>query len=419
MFVRRIELGLLVAAFLSLTACADKNLDTVFPQGANNPKPSDPDACTGSALVKNRFIVTWENGKTTVEKSENAELFKRRFLQPKLAQIRYVEFDQDVRLRDVQTYEMTTAATTQYWGQTMTEAQSVWDQGVYGQGVKVGVVDAAVDYRHSQIAPRLAVNTLEKNGSTAVDDDGNGFVDDQYGWDFYQNLPDPKSLVSYQNSHGTHVSGIILADHAYGSMKGLAPQANLVPANFMSANGGGSLGDGIAAIKYVASRGVKVINASWGGPACSETLKKTISALASSNILFVVAAGNDGLDLDNSPDYPANYNLGNQITVGATNVNDFLTTWSNSSYNFVHLGAPGDNIFSTISGGYAYMSGTSMAAPLVTGAAALLWSVKPQASYLQIRQALLNSVDGRNLRVSSQGRLNLRKAVDEIKRLVP
>lgn len=422
MLVRRIGLGLIITFSLSLIACSDKNLDDVFPQGKTDPKPAPPpvpDDCDGSRLIQNRFIVTWENGRTTVEHSENSELFKQKFLKPRLHSIKYVEFDQEIRLRDVQTSSVEAAASLRNWGQEITEAQSVWDQGIYGQGIKVGVVDAAVDYRHSQIAPRLAANSSESNGITARDDDGNGFVDDLYGWDFYQNTPDPVNLVGFENSHGTHVSGIILGDHTTGSLKGLAPQATLVPANFMSANGSGSLGAGIAAIKYVASRGVRVINASWGGPACSQTLKNTIGSLANSGILFVVAAGNDGLDLDVSPDYPANYNLANQITIGATNINDYLTTWSNSSYNFVHLGAPGDSIFSSVSGGYAYMSGTSMAAPFVTGAAALLWSVKPNATFTQIKQALLSGVDSRNLRVSARGRLNLRKSVDEIRRIVP
>lgn len=416
MKVQRIGLGLLV--FL-LTACGNQTLDSILGRGNTNDKITDPFLCDGSRLVKNRFIVNWKNGKTTVEHSENLELFKRKFLTPRMHEIQTAEYDVMVELKDYQTHSIISAIDSQSWGQNLTEVQAVWNQGIYGQGVKVGVVDAAIDYRHAQINPRLDQNHPEINGSNGRDDDGNGLVDDLYGWDFYQNIPDPRNIVNLQNTHGTHVSGIVLADHSKGQMRGIAPQATLVPANFMSANGSGSLGAGIAALKYVASRGARVINASWGGPGCSESLRSTISALANSNVLVVVAAGNDGLDLDRTPDYPASFNLGNQLNVGASNRNNYLTTWSNSSYNFVHIAAPGDEIFSTVYGGYAYMSGTSMAAPFVSGAAALLWSVKPNAHYSQIRQALLNSVDVHNMRVSSQGRMNVRKAVDEIRRLVP
>jgi subtilisin family serine protease len=411
-FMRVRWIGLYLLSTLLFTACADKSLDDIFPQSQNKPVESN---CLSSSHIRTRFIVTWENGKTTLEKSESAELFREKFLKPRLYQIKHVEFDQNVKLHNT---AAVSATTLDAWGQQMVELQAVWDQNIKGQGIKVGVVDAAVDYSHPSINSRLAQNTAEVSGQNLVDDDGNGLVDDKYGWDFYQNVPDPKNIVSSTNAHGTHVSGIILADHNTGSMKGVAPQATLVPANFMG-GGSGSLGAAIQALKYVASRGVRVINASWGGPACSETLRQTIAGLANSNILFVAASGNDGLDLDSTPDYPANYNLQNQVNVAATRSTDMLTTWSNNSFTFVHLGAPGEYIVSTVPGGYASMSGTSMAAPFVTGAAALLWSAKPSATYAQIRQALLNGVDVRNYRVSTRGRLNVRRALEELNKLVP
>jgi subtilisin family serine protease len=214
------------------------------------------------------------------------------------------------------------------------------------------------------------------------------------------------------------VSGIIAADPTTGPIQGMAPQAKIIPANFMDSSGGGSLGSAIQAIQYVVSRGAKVINASWGGPTCSTTLGNVMSSLAAKNVMIVVASGNDGLNLDVTPDYPANFNFPNQLTVSASNSADFMTNWSNSSYKIVHVGAPGDSIYSTVPGGAGYMSGTSMAAPSVTGAIALLLSAHPNATYAQIKQALIQSVDVRGFRVESQGRINVPNALKALQQLV-
>src|SRR5690606_31039469 len=152
--------------------------------------------------------------------------------------------------------------------------------------------------------------------------------------------------------------------------------------------------------QYSVSRGAKIINASWGGGNCSETLRETIQEAGRRNILFVSASGNDGIDFDRYAyySYPAVFNLANQITVAATDVFNRLTPFSNRSYTLVHIGAPGDQIrsavpYATDSSGYAVLSGTSMATPMVSGAAALLWSAKPNATVAQIKQALLSSTD--------------------------
>jgi subtilisin family serine protease len=282
------------------------------------------------------------------------------------------------------------------------------------------VVDAAVDYTQPQLVPRLAGNTAELNGKTGIDDEGNGYIDDYYGWDFLGNTNNPSALVSSSNGHGTHVSGIIAADHTQGPVEGLAPGAQIIPANFMDSTGSGSLGTAIVALQYVAQRGAKVINASWGGSACSQSLKNVMSSLSSQGVLLVVAAGNNGEDIDSSPDYPANFNFANQLNVASTTENDIMDTWSNYSYNLVHLGAPGDTIYSTFPGAtQAYMSGTSMATPMVTGTAALLWSFRPTATAAQIRQAILSGVDLRGLATTTKGRLNVSNSMTALKALVP
>jgi subtilisin family serine protease len=433
-----VRIGLLLFSLFFLAACAKDTVTGLFPESnsqnnngqsdsPNDPSTHDADDCSSTSLVQNRFIVHWVDGHVSVETSENAALFKEKFIRPRLEQIQHVEFDKVVHLHDATTAPAPTTGNS--WGQIMTQAAAAWNQQVSGQNVLVGVVDAAVDYTHPQIQPRLAQNLAEINGRAGIDDDANGFIDDFYGWDFEQNKNDPTALIyplpatgstKEPNSHGTHVSGIIAGDSTKGIMQGLAPLASIVPANFMDSNGSGSLGAAIQAIQYVSSRGVKVINASWGGPVCSETLRSVIQGLAAKNILFVAASGNDGADLDSTPDYPANFNFPNQINVAASNANDFLTSWSNTSFEFVHLGAPGDSIYSTVPGNsYAFMSGTSMAAPFVTGTAALLWSFRPKATYAQIRQAILAGTDSKNFRVQTGGRLNISNSISALKQILP
>ncbi len=208
-------------------------------------------------------------------------------------------------------------------------------------------------------------------------------------------------------------------------MSGVAPRAQLIQASFLD-DQNGSIGAGISAIQFAASHGAKIINASWGGSACSETLKETISEVGQKGVLFVAASGNEGIDYDKYPyySYPAAFNLANQITVAATDFLDRMTAFSNRSFSLVHIGAPGDEIRSAVplaasASRYKLLSGTSMAAPFVSGTAALLWSAKPNATAAQIKQAILLSTDFRSYKVSTQGRLNVEKALSEIRRIVP
>lgn len=410
MDVQRILLA--VVSILVLASCGNqKSTTSVFPDNGS----LDSRSCAGKA-IQNKFIVQWESGQFSVESAANAQEFTKNFLEPQLENIRFVEFDRQLQLE--KSVEVRVMGTTDSWGQDKVSARNVWSQGVYGQNVKVAIVDSFVDVTHPQIQPRIAVNSAE-TPNNGVDDDGNGVVDDYYGASFVSipsNSPTP-------SSHGTHVAGVIAADSRYGSVEGVAPQAQIIPAQFIANDGGGSLGDAVLALQYSANRGAKIINASWGGAPCVDSLRNTFLEMQNKGVLVVVAAGNDGRDIDLYPEYPASFNLSTQITVAASSVSDVMTSWSNSGFQLVHVAAPGEHILSTVpNNSTAYMDGTSMAAPFVSGAAALLWSARPNATALQIKSALLQSVDiyaGREFKVNTRGRINVEKALQVLKQLVP
>lgn len=402
-----------VVCILVLSSCGNKKTsNTVFPENG----ALDTSSCSGQA-IQNKFIVQWEDGKFSVESAADAQSFIKEFVEPQIENIRHIDFDRKITINKAVSAQ--SAAVADSWGQDRISARQVWAANVFGEGIKVAVVDAYVDVHHPQIAPRIAINTKEIPDNK-IDDDQNGVVDDYYGAKFLSTPEDPNSTNS---GHGTHVSGIIAADPQYGPVEGVAPKAQIIPAQFISNDGSGSLGDAVLAMQYAASRGAKIINASWGGAPCVPSLRNTFVELQNKGILIVVAAGNDGRDIDVYPEYPASFNVATQITVAASSMTDFMTSWSNSGFKSVHVAAPGEHILSTVPGSSAaYMDGTSMAAPFVSGAAALLWSAYPTATAEQIKSAIMNSVDvdpGHEFKVKTRGRINVEKALRSLKQELP
>lgn len=297
------------------------------------------------------------------------------------------------------------------------DAVEAWDIQTGGR-VVVAVIDTGLDYNHEDIVGNVWVNTGEI-ANNGIDDDNNGYIDDIRGWDFVNNDNNPFD----DNDHGTHVSGTIAAVGNNGiGVSGVNWSAQIMPLKFLSARGSGTTADAISALDYAVMMGARISNNSWGGGAFSQALFDTIAAAQSAGHLFVAAAGNDGVNTDVTPSYPASYDLDNIVSVAATDDNDALASFSNFGAVSVDLGAPGVSILSTTPGNtYSSFSGTSMATPHVSGSAALLLSEDPSLSLVGLKSALLDNVD---LLASlagitvTGGRLNLASSVNGLTRVL-
>ena len=428
--MKSFRLVLLMLTSFVLAACGGaKTSDSVFPTSAACGQSADSEQSSNQFVVRNdrRFIVQWENGTYTIETGTSSEEFKAGFVSRNLALIKHVDNDYRVKLTNQENLAEGAAdnpiqAESLNWGPQQISAPAVWNQGAKGAGVIIGVIDGMVDTTHAQLAANIVINTAEIPNNN-IDDDNNGFVDDYKGIQVNSEINDPNT-----NRHGTHVTGTIVADQDLGPVAGIAPRAKVIPAQFIGNDGGGSIGDAIIALNYVADRGAKIINMSWGLDACVAvpSLKSTLQQLNNRGILLVTAAGNGnsrgiGINMDVTPAYPSAYNFLNQINVAASTSSNFLIGFSNFGRRTVHVAAPGVGIYSTVPGNQIEtMSGTSMAAPMVSGAAALLWGAVPSATADEIKKSILQSVDrnpAASLEVSSSGVINVESALLALKTL--
>lgn len=300
-------------------------------------------------------------------------------------------------------------------------ATAAWEVTTGSRNVLVGIIDTGIDYTHPDLKENYWSNPgetgLDENGedkaTNGLDDDGNGYIDDFRGWDFVNNDNDPID----DQGHGTHCAGTIGARGNNGiGVAGVNWEVSLVGLKFLGADGSGTLDAAVEAIEYATTLGVNLTSNSWGGGGYSETMAAAIAEAASKGILFVAAAGNELNNNDSNPRYPASYAIDNVISVAATDHNDELAYFSNYGKNTVHLAAPGVDILSTTPGGkYEKLSGTSMACPHVSGAAALLWSAFPDLDYKGIKARLMNNVSAVasvQSRTIAAGRLSLPTALE-------
>lgn len=300
------------------------------------------------------------------------------------------------------------------------DAPEAWQITTGSRNVVVAVIDSGIDFSHPDLAANIWTNPREVAGN-GVDDDANGYVDDVRGWDFVDVDNTPQDGFG----HGTHVSGIIGAVGNNGiGVSGIAWQVSILPLRFQGNSGMGYTGAAISAVNYATKlrrAGVPIVasNNSWGGGTTySSTLQAAIKSHGDAGITFVVASGNSGADSDAVPRYPSGYAGDNVIAVAATDASDNLASLSNYGLTSVDLAAPGIGILSTLpGGGYGVMSGTSMAAPHVTGAVALLAARKPGITPAEVRAAIFGSVDPLGSlagKVATGGRLNVRAAVERV-----
>ena len=365
-------------------------------------------------VIQGEYIVNWKDGRTTIETAENDKKFFKNFLEKNEQDISFAEPHYEVTPLEGSFVQQRDWGGALNWGADKVHAADAWDSSFKGQGVIVAIIDSGFDTTHPELQDVMAINPNEEiNG---IDDDENGLIDDYYGYDFAE---DTSELVDY-TGHGTHVAGVVAAQHDAGSVTGVAPEAKILPLTFIKSNGKGSVGAALDAIKYSIERKAKVINASWGGDGCSLTLRDEIKNLAEHNILFVSASGNRGNNLKFFPEYPAAFSIDNQIAVGASTADNYTAAFSNYG-DEVSLVAPGAYIISTypaefdIDGtadGLVALNGTSMAAPFVAGAAAVLWSKNPDASYQDIKKALLEGVQSGPYPVATRGQLDIKRSLE-------
>lgn len=296
--------------------------------------------------------------------------------------------------------------------------ESAWSVTKGSSDVVVAVIDTGIDIKHPDLKNQIWKNPGEIPGDK-IDNDKNGYVDDVNGWDFF-NGDNTVFDAADGDEHGTHVAGTIAGAENKKGVIGVAPNVKIMPLKFLGP-WGGDIEGAIEAIEYAKDKGVKISNNSWGGYGHSQALYDAIKA---SDSLFVAAAGNDGMDNDNQDEWkpiPAGFDLPNILSVAAIDHTGNLAMWSNFGKTSVDIAAPGVDILSSVpqvtptdNVSYMYASGTSMATPHVSGAAALVLSKNKTLSPAAIKTAItktakpLSSLKGK---VASGGLLNAGKAV--------
>jgi len=294
------------------------------------------------------------------------------------------------------------------WGVNKIDAPGGWDLATSASNIVVAVPDTGVRYTHEDLAANMWVNPH----------------DGSHGLNALTGTTDPSDDSG--NGHGTMIAGILggVGNNGKG-VAGVAWRVQIMACKCVAANLSIHVSDCITCLDYARTNQARLINASWGFPTNSLALSNAVDSQRSAGIILVAACGNGSADLDLNPTYPSGYHLDNVVSVAATTNTDALSSYSNYGATTVHLAAPGDKIYSTFPATdsfYFTESGTSFAAPYVTGALALMLARYPTETYQQIIARLLHGTDQVPAlagKCVTGGRLNLRKALSPVIRLTP
>jgi len=317
------------------------------------------------------------------------------------------------------------------WGKQRINCPDAWDLTTGSSNIIVAVIDTGVDLDHPDLEANIWENPGEAGalGTNGVDDDANGYVDDQFGWDFGQadNNPDDNGDEDYDGTfgaggHGTHCAGTVGAvGNNSTQVAGVCWNVSIMalkPFEYFP-----SLGDlrvyaskAELAMQYATDNGAKVTSNSYGGPGDGSAYYDGVNHQNANGVLFVVAAGNDGMNTDATKVQPACVDLPNVISVASCTQSEVLSDFSNFGATSVDIVAPGSTILSTWSGGTTKtINGTSMACPQVAGAVALLYSAAPSLSQAECKAALMQGVDtfdAYSRKCASNGRLNVNNSLE-------
>ncbi len=270
----------------------------------------------------------------------------------------------------------------QQWGPGKTRVSAAWDVTTGREGIVIAVLDTGIDLDHSDLRGQVWVNPGEVPGN-GIDDDGNGKVDDIHGWRFGQ---DQDHNIDDDHGHGTHVSGIIAArGNNQTGIAGMAWGCRIMVVKVLDYKGNGHYSDVANGLMYATDNGARIANLSLGGVEPSQVIKDAVDYARAHGTLVVAAAGNT----HSAVLYPAAYE--GALAIAASDQNDHRAPYSCYGPE-VDLAAPGSSIYSTCVGdSYCSKSGTSMAAPHVSGLAALIWSAYPDHTAAQVTQRLLET----------------------------
>ena len=305
----------------------------------------------------------------------------------------------------------------QQWYLSKIKAPQAWDFTRGGnEDIVIAILDTGVDIDHPDLKENIWLNKDEIRGD-GLDNDNNGYIDDLHGWHFVRSTlnPKPKFDEEYNESgihHGTLVAGIAAAvGNNNEGIAGLAWGSKIMSLRVLNSQGTGSVEHVIRAVRYAVDNGAKVINLSFVGTSKSFFLAEALKEAWRNGVIVVAAAGNETvnqpINLNEIPNYPICLDEDDDenfiIGVAAVDDTDHKALFSDFGSNCVDISAPGTRIYGALAynpnytdyreyyGGY--WSGTSIAAPIISGLAALTWSVNPLFSQKQVQDFILNQAD--------------------------